>query len=299
MSVQPISPLPSGSGLSRLNSAMPAVFVVLWSTGFIAAKLGLPHAEPFTFLLLRFTLVATVLAAIALLLGAPWPGSWRQAGHIALTGILVQGVYLGGVFAAIHLGISAGVSALIVGVQPILTATAVGPLLGEQVRPRQWLGLLFGFAGVVLVVAHALHFDGGGLAGLALCVAALLGITIGMVYQKKYCASLDLRTGASIQFAAAALMMAVLSVIFEHQRIEWTGDFIVGLLWLSLVLSVGAISLLSIMIRSTAASRVASLFYLVPPVTALMAYLAFGETLRPLAVLGMAIAAAGVALVNS
>jgi len=278
---------------------MPAVFVLLWGTGFIAAKLGLPHAEPFTFLLLRFALVAAILGAMAPLFGAPWRGSWRQAGHIALTGLLVQGTYLGGVFAAIHLGISAGVSALIVGVQPILTATVVGPLLGEPVRPRQWLGLLFGFAGVVLVVARALHFDGGGVAGLALCVAALLGITIGMVYQKKFCASLDLRTGTCIQFTAAAFMMAVLSFAFEDQRIEWTGAFIVGLLWLSLVLSVGAVSLLSIMIRRAAASRVASLFYLVPPVTALMAYFAFGETLRPLALLGMAIAAAGVALVNS
>jgi drug/metabolite transporter (DMT)-like permease len=299
MSVHSRSLQTLGSRFPHLNMAMPAVFVLLWSSGFIFAKLVLPHAEPFTFLSLRFSIVAAILATLALFVGAPWPGSWRQAGHIALSGLLVQGIYLGGVFAAIHLGISAGVSALIVGVQPILTATVVGPLLDEAVRPRQWLGLLFGFVGVVLVVARALQVDAGGLAGFAPCVAGLLGITIGMVYQKKFCASLDLRTGTSIQFTAAALMMALLSLAFERQHIEWTGDFIVGLLWLSLVLSVGAISLLSIMIRHAAASRVASLFYLVPPITALMAYLVFGETLRPVAVLGMAIAAAGVALVNS
>ena len=297
MSVRSFAPHTPSPSSSYLAMAAPALFVVLWSTGFIGGKLGLPYAEPFTFLTLRFTLVAAILAALATVLRAPWPASWRQAGHIAVAGLLVQGVYLGGVFAAIHLGVSAGVSALIVSLQPILTAAVVGPLLGERIHMRQWLGLVFGFIGVILVVTRTFRFEGGGPAGLALCVAALLGITAGTLYQKKYCAALDLRTGACIQFAAAALLMAVLSLLFEHQRIEWTGDFILALVWLTLVLSFGAVSLLFIMIRRGTASRVASLFYLVPPVTAVMAYVIFGETLGPLALLGMAIAALGVALV--
>lgn len=285
-----------------LASAMPALFVLLWSTGFIGAKFGLPYAEPFTFLLLRFGVVIAILGAITLAVRAPWPANWAQVGHIAVAGLLVQGIYLGGVFAAIHLGVPAGVSALIVGIQPLLTAAVVGPFLGERVRARQWFGFVLGFIGVALVVTRTLHFDGAregaSLSGLALCGAALLGITAGTLYQKKYCAGLDLRTGALIQFGASALMMIPLSVLFEHQHIAWTRDFLFALLWLSLVLSVGAISLLFILIRRGAASRVASLFYLVPPVTAIMAYLIFGETLGPLALIGMAIAAFGVALVN-
>jgi drug/metabolite transporter (DMT)-like permease len=294
-----VSPIPRRLGS---QAAMPTLFVLLWSTGFIGAKYGLPYAEPFTFLLLRFGLVALLLGAAALVVRAPWPGHWTQVGHIAVAGLLVQGVYLGGVFAAIHRGVPAGVSALIVGIQPILTAAVVGPLLGERVRPRQWLGLLLGFVGVVLVVTRGLRLQGGGqgggLAGLALCVAALLAITAGTLYQKRFCAGLDLRTGAFIQFAASAVLMAVLSGLFESGHIEWTGHFLFALAWLSLVLSLGAISLLFVLIRRGAASQVASLFYLVPPVTAVMAYVMFGETLGPAALAGMAVAAVGVALVN-
>jgi drug/metabolite transporter (DMT)-like permease len=293
---------------SRTHAAeaiLPALFVVLWSTGFIGAKYGLPYIEPFTFLLVRFIVVAALLALIAFAWRAPWPKHWTEIGHIAVAGLLVQGIYLGGVFASIHAGVPAGVSALIVSIQPLLTAAVVGPFLGERVSGRQWFGFALGFLGVALVVARTIDFahQGGGLAGAGLVgfgfsAAALVGITIGTLYQKKYCAGLDLRTGSCIQFMASALFMALLATLFETRHIVWAPPLIFAFVWLVVVLSLGAISLLYVLIRRGAASRVVSLFYLVPPVTALMAYGAFGERLGPLALLGMALAVLGVALVN-
>lgn len=288
---------PASSRPTSFAAAMPALFVVLWSSGFIGAKYGTPYAEPFTFLLLRFALAIVLLGAMALVTRAAWPG-WRQSGHLAVAGLLVQGVYLAGVYAGLRLGVPAGVSALIVCVQPVLTAALVGPFLGERVRPGQWLGFALGFAGVALVVSRTLDFGSAGLEGLAFNIAALLGITGGTLYQKKFCARFDLRTGSLIQYLAAALLIAILCLLFERWQVEWTPTFVFSLLWLVLVLSIGAMFLLFILIRRGAASRVASLFYLVPPVTALMAYGFLGERLGPLALLGMAIAALGVALVN-
>ncbi|WP_084536343.1 DMT family transporter [Azospirillum halopraeferens] len=279
-------------------AAMPGVFVVLWSTGFIGAKYGLPYAEPLTFLLTRMTLVAAVLAVVAVVMGAPWPRRPREAGHIALAGLLVHGVYLGGVFCAIARGVPAGVTAVIVGLQPLLTAALAGWLLGERVSPRQWGGLLLGLGGVVLVVGDKLSLDHGHLTGIGLALAALVGITLGTVYQKRHCTGMDLRTGAAIQYGATAMAFAVLAPLTETMRISWSGEFVFALLWLSFVLSVGAIFLLFALIRRGAASRVASLFYLVPPVTALIAWALFDEQLGPLALTGMGLAVAGVALVN-
>ncbi|MBW7850129.1 MAG: DMT family transporter [Rhodospirillales bacterium] len=273
----------------------PGLFVVLWSTGFIGAKYGLPYAEPYTFLFTRFVIVAAIMAAIAAMAGAPWPRTWREAGHAAVAGLLVHGVYLGGVFAAIHHGLSVGVTALVVGLQPLLTAVAAGPFLGERVSGRQWLGLTLGLAGIALVVAHKLG-TGGGLYGLPFTVAALLGITAGTIYQKRHGGRMDLRTGAVIQFAASAAMMGALALSFETMMIAWSGEFVFALAWLTVILSVGAITLLYRLIRLGSASKVASLFYLVPPMTALIAFFAFGETLSPLALVGMAVAVVGVAL---
>ncbi|MGQ9368507.1 DMT family transporter [Azospirillum sp. A39] len=277
---------------------MPGVFVVLWSTGFIGAKYGLPYAEPVTFLLVRMAIVAAVLAVVAVATGARWPGSAREAWHIAVAGLLVHGVYLGGVFCAIAKGVPAGVTAVIVGLQPLLTAALAGWLLGERVSARQWGGLLLGLAGVVLVVRDKLVLDAGHLAGIGLALAALVGITVGTLYQKRHCTGMDLRTGAAIQYAATAAVFGVLAPLTESMRIQWTGEFVFALLWLTFVLSVGAIFLLFVLIRRGAAARVASLFYLVPPVTALIAWLLFGERLGPLALAGMGLAVAGVALVN-
>ncbi|MCW2243423.1 DMT family transporter [Azospirillum canadense] len=288
----------SAGGRPEWVNMMPAVFVVLWSTGFIGAKYGLPYAEPLTFLLVRLGLVAVVLTAVALATKAPWPKTWREAGRIAIAGLLVHGVYLSGVFCAISKGVPAGVTALIVGVQPLLTAALSGPLLGERVSGRQWGGLLLGLIGVLLVVSEKVHFDSGNAAGVGLAVAALLGITFGTLYQKRHGTAMDLRSGAAIQYAATAAVLAVFAPLFETMHIRWTGEFVFALLWLSFVLSVGAIFLLFALIRRGAAARVASLFYLTPPVTAVIAWAMFDERLGLLALAGMAIAVGGVALVN-
>lgn len=277
---------------------MPGLFVVLWSSGYVFGKLGLPYAGPATFLFLRFCIVVALMLPVALVTRADWPRSWADAGRIAVSGLLVQALYLGCVFAAIHFGMPAGLSALVVSVQPLLTAALVGPLLGERVTPRQWLGFVLGLLGVALVIEHKLDFAGTELLGFAFCLAGLAAITVGTIYQKKYGGGMDLRSGSVIQFAASAAVMAPLAIGFEGMRVEWTGEFILALGWLCLVLSIGAISLLFLLIRQGAAGKVASLFYLVPPVTALMAWPLFGETLGLFGVLGMAVAAVGVALVN-
>jgi drug/metabolite transporter (DMT)-like permease len=277
---------------------VPALFVVLWSTGFLGARLGLPHAGPLTFLALRFGLAAGLLALVALATRAPWPRRPAEIGHYAAAGLLVHAVYLGGVFVGISLGVEAGVSALIVGLQPLLTAALAGTLLGERVAPRQWAGLGLGLLGVALVLARKLGQGPGDALGALACVVALLGITAGTLYQKRFCAGMDLRTGGVVQFAAAGLATALPALLFEDNRIDWTGGFVSALLWLVLVLSLGAVSLLYVLIRRGAASRVASLFFLVPPCTALIAWPLFGETLGLLALVGMALTAAGVALAS-
>lgn len=285
---------PSRAGLAQLA---PALFVLLWSTGFIGGKLGLPYAEPLTFLLIRMGLVALALGAVALLLRAPWPATAGEAGRIAVAGLLVHGAYLGGVFSALHQGLPAGTVALIVGLQPLLTAALAGPLLGERLTRRQWLGFALGLVGVALVVWEKLALRPGLGQALALAGMALLGITLGTLYQKRHCAGMDLRSGTAIQYAACAGLFALLAPMLETMQVRWTGEFVFALAWLCLVLSVGAIFLLFVLIRQGAASRVASLFYLTPPTTAVMAWALFGETLGGAAILGMAVTAAGVALV--
>ena len=277
---------------------MPGVFVVLWSTGFIGAKYGLPYAEPLTFLLIRLGLVAAVLSVVAVATAAPWPRRAADWGHLAVVGLMVHGLYLGCVFAAIAAGLPAGLTALVVGLQPLLTATLVGPLLGERVTGRQWVGLLLGLAGVVLVVQQKIAFRAEDGMALGLTVAALIGITFGTLYQKRFCTGMDLRSGTAIQYAATTAALGVLAPAIETMEVRWTGEFIFALAWLSLVLSVGAVFLLFALIRRGAAASVASLFYLVPPCTAVTAWIVFDEQLGPVALLGMAVAAAGVALAN-
>lgn len=277
---------------------MPWLFVFFWATGFIGGKLGLPHADPFTFLLVRFLIVATLLVLFSLATRAPWPTDWRGVAHIAVAGLFVHATYLGGVFSALKLGTPAGVAALIAGLQPLLVACVVGPVLGERITARQWIGFLLGFAGVVLVVMRTVDFEGAELAGVVFSVISLLGISAGTVYQKRFCSNMDLRTGSVIQFTAAAAATAILAVAFETMHIDWTGEFIFAMAWLIVVLSFGAITLLMVLIRRGAAAKVSSLFYLVPPVTAVLAFLIFGETLGMLAVVGFAVAVLGVALVT-
>ena len=278
---------------------MPFAFVLIWSTGFIVAKFGLPYAPPLTFLLLRFLGVLVFLFPLVLLLGAQWPvGPMR---HIAVAGILVQAGYLAGVWCAIRLGMPAGLSALIVGMQPVLTAFAA-PLIGEKVRGRQWIGLTFGLCGVALVVANKITLTGLTWQSIALCVMALLSITIGTMYQKRYCPHFDLRTGTIIQFAASSVVILPLAIWLEDfspalQSVQWTPHFIGALLWAILALSIGSIFLLFTLIRKSAATQVTSLLYLTPPTTALMAWIAFGEVFSLIGMLGMLLAVIGVVFV--
>ena len=274
----------------------PLLFVFLWSTGFIGAKYGLPDAGPLSFLLTRYGAVILLMGALALATRAPWPAGPRQWLHIAVTGLLVHATYLGGVFVAIKHGLPAGVTALVVGLQPLLTATLAGALLGETVSRRQWGGLALGLAGVGLVVSG--QFGDAALGAMLLpAVVALLGITLGTLYQKRHCAGFDLRTGSVIQFAASAAATAPLCLLTEGYAVDWTGDFVFALGWLVLVLSIGAVSLLNLLIRGGSAVNVASLFYLTPPTTALIAWAVFGETLTSTAIAGMALAVSGVWLV--
>ncbi|MBP5985775.1 MAG: DMT family transporter [Azonexus sp.] len=274
----------------------PLLFVFLWSTGFIGAKYGLPHAEPLSFLLTRYFLVIGLMTAIALATRAPWPARPRDWLHIGISGVLVHAVYLGGVFVAIKHGLSAGITALVVGMQPLLTGLLSGWLLGERVSARQWGGLGLGFIGIALVVSGKL---GDGALGPMLIPAlvALLGITAGTLYQKRFCPSFDLRSGSVIQFVPTAIVTAIAVALFEDYRIDWNGHFLFALGWLVLVLSIGAISLLNLLIRSGSAVNVASLFYLTPPTTALIAFFVFGENLTLTVAFGMAVAVSGVYLV--
>lgn len=274
---------------------VPLLFVLLWSTGFIGARLGLPHIEPLTFLSIRYVAVIACMAAIALATGAPWPPDRTAWLHIGVSGLLVHGVYLGGVFIAIHEGLPAGVASLVVSVQPLLTAVGAGVLMGAVVLQRQWVGLVLGLAGVGLVVAGKL---GTGFAAHALLPAtfALLGMTAGTLYQKRFCPALDWRTGSVAQFVPTAVLTGALALLTESGRIDWTGELFFALGWLVLVLSIGAVSLLNWLIRNSNAVDVASLFYLVPPCTAVVAWLLFGETFSVMALLGMGVTVAGVYL---
>ena len=282
-------------GSSPLARFAPLLFVLLWSTGFIGAKFGLPHAEPLSFLLVRYLFVISLMALLALAMRAPWPRDARQWLHIGISGLLVHAIYLGGVFMSISKGLPAGVASLVVGIQPLLTAVGAGWLLNETVLKRQWFGLLLGFVGVALVVSGKIG-SGFGLDALWPALAALAGITAGTLYQKRFCPSFDWRTGAIAQFLPTAIATGIVVGLSGNYRVDWVPDFIFALGWLVLVLSLGAVSLLNMLIRRGTAVNLASLFYLVPPSTALIAWLLFDERLAGMALVGMALAVWGVYL---
>jgi drug/metabolite transporter (DMT)-like permease len=276
--------------------AAPGVFVLLWASGFIGAKFGLRDAEPLTFLALRMIAVVGLVVLIILLTRPKWPGGAGLL-HSAMTGLMVHSCYLGGVFVAIENGLPAGLAALVVSLQPVLTSTLANRWLGERVLPRQWLGLLLGLLGVYLVVRENTAGATAPLAWAAI-VVALVGITVGTLYQKRFGGGIDWRPALCLQYAAAGLLFALGAMAFETRVVHWTAEFVFALCWLVFVLSFGAIWLFYFLIRRTAATRVASLFYLTPPLTALMAWALFDERLAPLALVGMAICVAGVFLVN-
>jgi len=275
----------------------PALFVLLWSSGFIAAKAGLADAEPLTYLSLRYWIVAVLMAGLALAMRAPWPGSRRELGHIMIAGVMLQAIYFGGSWLALGRGVGAGTAALIVCLQPVITAVLAGPLLGERVSPRQWLGLALGLTGVGLVVSHKLAAGLGSAEGVAWAFMGLLGITFGTLYQKKFCPTMDPRSGTAIQFLVAAVLLTPVGWLFEDGTINWTPAFIASLAYIVFVMSLFTMILLTMMIQRGEASRVTGWFFLVPPSAALLAWIILDEPFGPVALAGMAVAAIGVALV--
>jgi drug/metabolite transporter (DMT)-like permease len=284
--------------LSRLAiAAAPVLFVLLWSTGFIGARFGLPYIEPLTFLAVRMAFVVLIMAAIAIISRAKVPDA-REARHALVAGSLVHGLYLGGVFTAISQGVPAGISALIPGLQPILTSTIANRFMGERVTLIQWLGLALGLLGVVLVLHDREIMLAGSPLGWIASFLSLIGITLGTLYQKRYCGAIDWRTGNLVQYVGAFALFALGAFAFETRAIHWSGELIFAIAWLVLVLSIAAVGLMYWLIRRSAATGFASLFYLVPAVTALFAFLLFGERLDSVSIFGMAICAGGVVLAN-
>ena len=284
--------------LSRLAIATaPVLFVLLWSTGFIGARYGLPYIEPLTFLAVRMAFAMLIMAAIAFIGGTRVPNA-HEVQHALVAGSLVHGLGLGGVFTAISQGVPAGISALIPGLQPILTSTIANRFMGEKVTPMQWLGLALGLAGVLLVLHDRNIVLAGSTLGWLASFASLIGITLGTLYQKRYCGGIDWRAGNLVQYIGAGVLFTLGAFAFETREIHWSGELIFALAWLVLVLSIAAIGLLYWLIRRSTATGFASLFYLVPAVTALFAFILFGERLDELSIAGMVICAAGVILAN-
>jgi drug/metabolite transporter (DMT)-like permease len=278
--------------------AMPVIFVFLWSTGFIGAKMGLPYVEPMTFLALRFGICVALMIPFVLMTQTRWPARGIDYFHISIGGLLMHGGYLGFVFLSISKGTPAGISSLIVGIQPLFVAALAGVLLKESVSLQKWVGLLLGLLGVFLVVFNKLSVGEGTLFGMSLSFIALISISAGTLYQKKFCSHMNIKSGNLIQFMVAGVYFYLMSLLFETGEVIWSGELVFALLWLVIILSLGAMTLLYILLRRGAAANVSSLFYLTPPCTAVVAYFLFDETLGALALIGMGIAVVGVALVN-
>lgn len=272
-----------------IGSVVPLVFVLLWSTGFIGAKYALPYIEPYTLLFIRFVISLLVLLVLFAHFKPVLPANWSQRLHLMLSGLLVHGAYLGGVFSAIKLGMPAGVCALLVGLQPLLTAIAMPFIFQRNVPLSHWAGIAAGFVGIALVLGNRLTTAGFGGAAVIAAIVALLGITVGAIYQKKITAHTNVLSIAFFQYLSATLLFAVGAVIFESGEVVWDLQLILALLWLVFGLSIGAILLLNYLIRKNEAHKVSSLFYLVPPLTALEAYFLFNETLGIINLTGMVI----------
>ncbi len=282
---------------AELAAFMPVVFVLIWSTGFVVARFGMPYAPPMGFLAWRFALSVLAFGVWVLLSRAVWPQDRRQWLHLAVVGTLMHAGYLGGVWSAVKLGLGAGTSALIVGLQPVLTALWVSATGQEhRVAPRQWLGLGIGLAGLLLVVWNKLGHGEVTAANLALCLMALLAITIGTLYQKRFVAPCDVRTASTVQLLAAFIVVLPLALL-EHEAVQPQPALLGAMAWSVGVLTLGGSSLLYMMVQRGAATRVTSLMYLVPPCTALLAWALFDELLTPLVLAGLALTALGVGLV--
>ena len=291
--------MPSQQATAFFIRAAPLTFALFWSSGFIVAKYAVPYAEPFTFLIARFGLAIVVLVLIALASRAPWPATVGDAGHSMVAGALLHGGYLAGVWWAIAQGLPAGIAGLFTALQPLLTALLAAPLLGEKVTPRQWLGIAAGFVGIVLVLAPRLGtVDVAALGDVAMPMivnlGAIVSVTLGTFYQKRFVAGADLRTGTCLQYVGALVVVAPLALATEALRFDPTVTLLAALAWSVLVMSIAAIVLLMLLIRHGEVSRIATLIYLVPPLTALEAFILLGESLSSVQVIGMVVAASGV-----
>lgn len=283
--------------MSLSAAAIPLLFVVVWATGFVTARLVAPHVEPMTFLMLRFVGTAAVLALLALAMRAPWPRGARDWRNAIGIGLLLQAIYLGGVFWAVRHGLPAGVTSLVVSMQPLLTALVAGPLLGERVPTIRRIGIAIGFVGVALVLAPKLAGSGSYPApALAAVILSLVAITLATIWQKRAGTGVDMRTGLVIQYGASAILMLAMAVATETMTVDATPEFWLGLLWAIFGLSIGAVFLLLLMIKRGAVVGVAAWLFLVPPVAALMSFGLFGETLTAVQIAGMVVATSGVAL---
>jgi drug/metabolite transporter (DMT)-like permease len=283
-----------------LVAAAPVLFVLMWATGFVVARLSAPHADPLTFLGIRFPIAGVLFALIAIALAAPWPGA-KQAFHASVAGIFLHGGYLGPVYWAVAHGMPAGVSALIVGLQPLMTAILAAALVKEKISLRHWAGLAVGILGVALVVSPKLELaHTGGITPLttAINVLGALSISFGTVYQKRFATALNLASGGAWQYVGASIAVLIPAFLFEEMRFDATFEAWFALGWSVIVLSLGAITLLMLLIRLGDVGRVSSLIFLVPGVSALMAYGLFGERLSLVQIFGMAVCAAAVLIVT-
>ncbi|MDI1264529.1 MAG: DMT family transporter [bacterium] len=276
--------------------AAPAIFVLLWSTGFVGTKYVINNADPLTYLAIRMAIVVVLMGIVCAIVRPKWPDR-SEIGHSIVAGILVHGFYLGGTAVAISLSIPAGLSALIPGLQPILTSTIANRWLGERVTPMQWGGLFLGLAGVALIL-HDRPMSGQAGWGWVASAVSLVSITLGTLYQRRYCNGIDWRSGNLVQYVTVTVFFTIGAFLFEQRVVHWTTEFILAVSWLAVVLSIGSIGLLYWLIRRQAATSVASLFYLVPAVTSVMAYVLFNERLDAVAIVGMIACAGAVLVVN-
>jgi len=284
---------------------IPWIFVWIWSTGFIAAKYGLPYAEPFTLLSYRFVITLLFLFLIIIYKKSPWPGSRKDFFHLMIAGALIHGVYLGGVFQALKWGMPAGLGAMIIGLQPLGMALMAGVLLKERVSKKQWLGLIIGLVGLYLVLfdnldlTRQIMFDGFPVWAVFAVIISLFAISIGTIYQKRFCSNMNLYSGPWVQYFSASILCIAIALFFENGEVIWSSTFILAMTWQVLALSIGAILLLMKMIKHGASASVGSYFYLVAPLVAIQAWILFEETIGLSALAGVILISFGVAITTS
>ncbi len=292
-------PQPQANIHQQKQILFSAIFVLLWSTGFIVAKIGLRHAGPFSFIFIRLAIAVIIMAIVAVIMKARWPTTLKQFLHLSAAGILTHAVYLGASWSAVYQQVPVAIVAIIAGLQPLLTTVMAGRLLGEKTTQRQWVGLLVGFLGIFIIIEPRLQAALISVQGVGLALLALLGITFGTLYQKRFCQGIDLKAGQVVQLLASLLVVWPGISLFDEGPINWGWEFILALFWMSVVLSVVAIGLLSWLIYYGAASSVSVMFYITPPLATLYAYVILGENLGWLGIIGMAVTMSGLVLVFS